>query len=242
MSDFLGRLAARQVGAISGVAPRLQSRFEPATIEDGLAVPEPSARPEHEEKHGPTSNRPAAAPARQQAPALRPPVPVRTSAPEPAATRAGDDRRPREPSKSTRGRSSRTPGKPAEPPRLDRSPAPDGQRGASRRAEPARPDPGTPSAIQVARLEEVEQRPPPPSHVPQRAEPLVPVPEPRPLPVPLASREPRRRAEEPAIVKVTIGRVEVRAVTPPVAPPRRAAVRTAPSLEEYLERRHGVTR
>jgi len=68
------------------------------------------------------------------------------------------------------------------------------------------------------------------------------VPEPRPLPVPLASREPRRRAEEPAIVKVTIGRVEVRAVTPPVAPPRRAAVRTAPSLEEYLERRHGVTR
>lgn len=53
-------------------------------------------------------------------------------------------------------------------------------------------------------------------------------------------------AETPApIVRVTIGRVEVRAVMPPpVAPPKAAAPPSsgAPSLDEYLKQRSGVRR
>jgi hypothetical protein len=41
------------------------------------------------------------------------------------------------------------------------------------------------------------------------------------------------------IVEVTIGRVEVRAVTAPSASPRRRTAPTAPSLDDYLRARGG---
>jgi len=52
--------------------------------------------------------------------------------------------------------------------------------------------------------------------------------------------------EEPPVVRVTIGRVEVRAVYPPATPaprPARATVPAAPSvLERYLAARDAGTR
>jgi hypothetical protein len=50
--------------------------------------------------------------------------------------------------------------------------------------------------------------------------------------------------ESRPIVRVSIGRIEVRAATTPAAPVRPAASpRTgAPSLEEYLRARNGTTR
>ena len=52
-------------------------------------------------------------------------------------------------------------------------------------------------------------------------------------------RDTRREARP--IVHVSIGRIEVRAVTPPAEPPRREAVTpaNAPSLKDYLRARNG---
>jgi hypothetical protein len=63
-----------------------------------------------------------------------------------------------------------------------------------------------------------------------------------PVPIPSARPEQTRTVTVPSelpVVKVTIGRIEVRAIPPP-ARERSGRVGTQPlSLEKYLERRHG---
>lgn len=240
MSDFLGRLAARQVGALTGVAPRLRSRFEPGAIEEGVAMPEPPARLERRDEPDPPADRSTAPPARQEHPAPRAPAHERMVLAEPPATRVDDESEPGEQRAATRVLPAPGSAESRELPRRDRSPAPD----ESTRAEPARPVPAVTRAIRVARVEEVERRSRP-ARAPQRSEPLVRMPEPRQAPVPriVGAPEPPRPAEKAPVVEVTIGRIEVRAVSPPpAAPARRDTSRTAPSLEEYLERRHGAGR
>ncbi len=72
-------------------------------------------------------------------------------------------------------------------------------------------------------------------------------------PVPAASRADALRVGEPTksgmageeqgpVIEITIGRVEVRAVTPPSPKPKAAPTRPRVSLEEYLHRRPGRTR
>jgi hypothetical protein len=81
-------------------------------------------------------------------------------------------------------------------------------------------------------------------HAPRQPDRLVPIPEAARVEVrgPIAVAERRRPAEEPAVVEITIGGVEVHAVPPPPAPPARTPPPAAPSLDEYLERRHGAKR
>ncbi len=74
-------------------------------------------------------------------------------------------------------------------------------------------------------------RKPPPAARPAKAAALP--------PIALAPRQPNEPATEQPIVRVTIGRIEVRATPSPAAPPRRPPARSEPSLtlDGYLKER-----
>jgi len=122
----------------------------------------------------------------------------------------------------------------ASPPALDERVAPRNAAPDERASRPTRVD----------RSDSAAWRPlVPPRTAPEPRERLVTVP---PVP-PAAFAAPRSARDtqpaEPA-VRITIGRIEVRAAPPPPPPPR-PSERTAPqalSLEDYLDRRHGRRR
>ena len=236
MSDFLTRLAERQMSDAPGVAPRLPSRFAPAEPAppaiEALPQPRPlvvaspvasvleraAVRPVEHHADSPARDeqpRSAAEPHAREIPL----APDRTAAPARQAVVPTPDGRPAsidEPLVAER----RTP-----PPPSNRLPR------EQPRAEPRDEMRATSDLV-----------PPSPRH---------PIPEPtvlvrRPSAVMPATRHRSERVEptavrgEAPVVTVTIGRVEVRAIVPPPAPERpKADARKALSLEDYLERRHG---
>jgi hypothetical protein len=232
VSDFLGRLAARTLGEGGAIRPRLPSLFEPAPPEGAHIPSEPEAPrtpprltkedestivARHELEEATARVSPSAEPHAAEA------------LPLPASARP--EHEPVDPSR----RSIRPPEAPA--------------------ARKARPTPTltlaegrrerTPPAAPLGASVE-----PPPDRTPRVD---APVPDRR-LHVPRVTtsghaEEPRvsavtgpARHAEPPVVHVTIGRIEVRAITPKEAPaPSAPSPRSEPtlSLDEYLKRRAG---
>jgi hypothetical protein len=234
MSGFLARLAQRQLEPPPAqLRPRAVSRFAarqpdaPATEEGPRVLPSvPQSRPQvqRERPEPPASDERA-----EQVLAPMRARPARQST-EVAAT----------PASSARGFALSLP----QPPRArDESPG----RGESRgnvdvEASHAGVVPVTPAAAPDVAAPEppvplVPRRAPPASEEPLRAGP-------RPddgssdLPPPRAIEATR----DEHVVRVTIGRVEVRAVLPPPREKREAPRPRTLSLDEYLERRHGARR
>ena len=227
MTGFLARLAARQIAPGGGLRPRAVSRF--AGPEAGV-VPDASAPRVALDMRAtapaPAAQAASAPPAHAVRPALAAPTRVDTG-PLPRPDHEPPARRPTP-------RDGGRPTSPADMLRADESTVPD-----------------------ATRAEAVLQAPPsPPQEPPPYVEPLVPreiarartarEPEAQgPVRVAAASRPPAVPPAEETVVRITIGRIEVRAATPTPAPPRekRAAPRPGTmSLDEYLDRRHGKRR
>jgi hypothetical protein len=287
MSDYLGELASRAVGAATLVQPRLASRFEPRHTElleasaeaDDRMLGEP-AGPATEPEAVQAGDRPGRGADRHLRPApvdgsadpptsgRRPPlpdVPAQTSPSlaSPTAAASGAGTRTAEDHQSART-TGKFPGRAA--PRTDEPTAATAPPGAARgeRAGAAR------SSRQVARPRERHALP---GQVPDRSEDAAPRPAraedtgsltlgeataaagpseetagiARSQPAPTRRSAARLDMDRPApdreepVVKVTIGRVEVRAITPPKTPPsKRAVARSGPaiSLDEYLKQRN----
>jgi hypothetical protein len=222
MSDYLANLAARALNSAEVLQPRLPSRFGPAPGAGGLGLD--TLESEEAQEQG------------------APGVPVPAPPPE-LPQRAADLRLPLDLPR---------PGDPASGRRVTGqaallAPAPDGPaavpavpaapEGSGR--EPYRGAMGEPGDVPSPTLPEGQDRAPAPSPAStgQTAITIV------------AHAVPRRTPEEPAapgeasasepVIRVTIGRIDVRAVMPFPAPAPRPAAPAAPppSLEEYLRKR-----
>jgi hypothetical protein len=213
VSDYLDRLVARALGVEPAVRPRLPSRFERVVPDAAVDPTEPAVDP-----------RPAAH-------RLAPPV-RNTLAGAPDAAAAASTERPTV---------SRATGPAAVPPdRLERAPA------GSPVARAAPEEVRQPTARSEAAAGPMT---PAPTAAPSPAEGLPPAVRPQPL-VTLSPVAQRRAARSPAVaveappraatpvVRVTIGRVEVRAAPPPREV---RAARSAPgprlTLDAYLRQR-----
>lgn len=257
---FLDRLAVRQVSPSIGVRARVPSRFadgsRPALVEEEAvplarsdSAPEmsPVAEPRSPDRAGPNGARAA----RRSGPA----GPIRSLAlPERSAEPRTRDGHASEP-----GRAVIAPVATHSPAARERSRetgSERGERGAQRMADPAEPatpapalpappraepepnspqrlvaiadDSASPPRVRSDLLVEVAREVPAVPSVPQAAAPIA-----------------GRRDQGPPDVTVSIGRIEVRAITDaPATPAPLPAVQQRPtlSLEEYLERRHGAAR
>ena len=249
MSDFLARLAERQLTGPSGVAPRLPSRFAP--------TPLPSSEPTPVSRLHPGDADEPATPVHRAGRGLdahdvtRPTAPLLDVNPvrahvvqAPRALREGEaNPGPTVPRPAAVGTTPAAELSLVPPEILAAEPLVPALRSA---AEVSPTAAVTPRADIVPANHESEISAPPAAHPRPAPQPLVPrgpsVPGPTMQPVPVT--EPLSGAAvEPPIVKVTIGRVEVRAVMLP--PARERPKKEAPkalSLEEYLERRHGGRR
>jgi hypothetical protein len=287
MSDYLGELASRAVGAAPLVQPRLASRFEPrhpellgesAEGDDQMTAARPApqlepgiAEPVDAPGSGDGRRRhleaDAASPAAPASPRRSPPVEVPAeppSAPSPTTGAAG-------PSAMARGAEQRRAGRPDALPRERRtepkeipagaertallparvgedgragqsvgrghgrpSPAlagPPADAGGARRAVPATAARGGAGERSTGAAGQSEPTAGTASSQPRST---------RRDGARFESDRPTPNGQEP-IVQVTIGRVEVRAVTPPrPTPTKRAAARSGPavSLGEYLKQRN----
>lgn len=231
MSDYLSNLAARTLGLTEGIHPRLPSLFEPspATVRSGSEPPPwlgPDARSAEpiptEPVREPTS---AAGPRGELFGDAVQPVPRRPT--EARARHAGGVAAGLAP---TGGLATDLPGD-----------APDGARPETSREQvigPGLPDvglraeAGPRSGPTILRPNEFLPA------VGARTTTVVPqTPVPRPF-VPPSSPASTARPEPGPAVRVTIGRVEVRAISPPASPLRQPrAAPPKPSLEEYLRSR-----
>ncbi|HVO10135.1 MAG TPA: hypothetical protein VMX54_05215 [Vicinamibacteria bacterium] len=264
MTGYLGRLVDRAVGRAAVLEPRLPSRFDPGRIRPSpspeqpwaaeieafaeLAVRAPQAAP------GPASPGPgstAGAPADRSAPAAegranreapgareplasRPP-PASPPGPAQRAGEAGEEIHARLRGAAeaaerllVEARRERT-GAGREIPAAEPRPAPAVSAPKAIALEPRRPAELAAAPRPDHPLAPRAPTAPPPLHVPGRT---------------AARQAPAPRApapEPPPVVHVTIGRVEVRAEPPAVAPPARAPRRPAAhlALEDYLRRRNG---
>jgi hypothetical protein len=234
MSDFLTRLAERQMSDAPGVAPRLPPRFAPAEPAPPAVEALPQPRPLVVASPVASLLEPAAV------------HPVEPRADSPAAVEqppSTAERRAREiPLPPDRAATSAEQAVVLTP---DGRPASIDEPLVAERRTPPPPSDHLPREPRAERRDEMRATsdlvPPSPRH---------PIPEPtvlvrRPPAVMPATRRRSERVEptpvsaEPPVVTVTIGRVEVRAIVPPPAPERpKADVRKALSLEDYLERRH----
>jgi len=273
VSGFLAHLAARSLGQSPAVQPRLPSRFEPPAFLPGAArwsagdPGEPGIVEREEERPAPAPRRGPAAgphgadrrppiPEGQEGPERREPFPA--PAVEPGRDRAAGSRPALAPETP---RPAAAPGPPAPHPTVARPPAPvpagapiasiapTGPAAAAGRPaawpEDGGGGEGVPSAPRpapapAARLAPSSVQPAPPAPGPVVARPEVMLASP---PTPAVPFAPARPAAEP-VIRVTIGRVEVRAVTEAAAPaaarPHPAAAPRGgepPGLAEYLERR-----
>jgi hypothetical protein len=242
--DFLDRLALRQVTPSIGVRPRLPSRFAHAgplgLVEEDAVQPAPRASiPESSTVGEPRS-----------VPIARADGPSRTirsiTRPVPAVEAGTHEAHAPEPGRAAVVSAARP---------APAAPEPSRERNAERVVGPAEP-PLPVKAVAVATPPDVEPSPP---------ERLVPLTEETQtagrgrsdllvdirrevLAVPVVPERTTptagRRNEGPRDVTVSIGRIEVRAITDsvPAAPPPLPGAERRPtlSLDEYLERRHGA--
>jgi hypothetical protein len=243
MSDFLGRLAERQLAATPGVLPRVPPRFAPSapTALSANLAPPLAAPPVQPPASGTDASHTIVKELRvEQAPAS-PLVPARPA-------------RPRESEQPASVESNVVPKHRAAADRRQEATAPPPVRRTEiiERFVPARPRVEAAASSEPAARVVVDRRPEPAethrradARVPVMPSPLVPPKADSPAMPPSAPAEarPADRDDSP-VVKVTIGRVEVRAVAPPapVRERRAAPARPRMSLEEYLERRHGGRR
>jgi hypothetical protein len=220
MSDHLARLAARALGLADTVRPR-RTLFEPQRL-----VPEPGSSADQETERTPAPMSPpveVAETRHSDVDVVKPEI-----AEEPARP-AAEEQVAEHPSE--------IPGPPGRPPEPVPS-APD------RTPEQAR----KPEQAAVRREPEPEQEPKPPVRSRSAAEPAPPARGAAPRPVvtqraPLLATWRRDRspaaepeAEQPPTVRVTIGRVDVRAVVPEQPVERRPKQPPRMSLDEYLSR------
>jgi hypothetical protein len=213
VSDYVSRLVARSMGAANVVRPETASLFEPRDAAPQQLLAEVDVE--------------ASSPAPPQAPRGEPPAPTAAVAPAEAPGPAAADRVPREP---------------------DAPPVEGGAASAvepvlepDKRGEPDRPEPAErTTAIPV---EAQSQRPRSASATPEpgtRAR-TARLPSPGALSV-LPPISPAPAPDEPPVVHVTIGRVDVRAVqsVPPAAPPaahdREPEAPPQQTLSEYLRK------
>jgi len=245
VTDYLDRLVTRSFGLPGGVGPRLPSAYEAdvAVDEPLIEVREESAtRPSLASQPARTPNPPT--PRRENAGA---PAPRRGAARRPE-TEATPTAAPREASPKTPTRASRRPARGLSSPEADPTPPSNtvllvGQPGepegmaAGLLAAPLAPDepmpeeparPAVPSVFAGPTSRHAEIRPALPVEVavPRAGAAL--------------NAQPRAQPSAVPAVRITIGRIDVRAVTPPE--PARARTPTTPpplSLDDYLERRRG---
>ena len=242
MSDYLTRLVERSLGVGEVVSPRLQSLFEPrdavagpALVDEPIEVREERLAPASE--HAPRSDGEPAAPspsAKESTTAsprrrTEPPhdvvvereSPAEPGSPPPAVEFAVSERevlaRAESPVPTLRPQDDQSGERPSpEPPR--------------RRTVVVRERQHPPQSEPAARERRRDRVPTGPDEVRLPSPPAL-----QPPPVPAQAAP-----TEPPVVRVTIGRVEVRAVLPP-APPERATPRRAPrmTLDEYLRQGDG---
>jgi hypothetical protein len=230
MSSFLARLAARQLAPGGELRPRAMSRFAAPGPEAAPEAPPLLVRPVPAARQSSDAASPAAAVAEQAASASLPGR-GRPDATDPPAPRPV----PRAAEHASRG---------DDPPRL----VPAGERDAGDTPHPrsggiepiarvapavARAPEHPPQPVPLVPREIVRAREATAQHAPAPAR-VTTAPAPGPVEV----------ADEP-VVRITIGRIEVRAATPAAAPrrePRAAPRPTTMSLDEYLDRRHGPRR
>ena len=261
MIGYLESIAQRQRGEISGtIAPRPASLYD---VRHPIAEPEPApgadpqdavvatveARPWRRaiRDDGPVAavaERAAAAPlapegrSRMPSAPLEPSPPLAPRAPVLAEITAGETRAP-----SELARRPRLMAEPQAPRQEPSTPSP--------RPAPLRPTyKANSAAIQAPRIAAIAQDPPPPPEAPARqkrdetlvrheplrsaASPIVPRIEHAIAPPPRLAASAAPAGPE---VVVTIGRIEVRAVPAPAAPPRAASRGATMSLEDYLRQR-----
>lgn len=235
MSNFLGQLVARSLHQTPLVQPRLPSLFEPMPQAN---QPEWTESVERTEPHVSEPRAPApfattllTVPSRaeQKAPS---PVPPRSASP--SANEINPPSCPTRPALTIRV---------ASPPNGHRDPG-----GADAESPPMPPvqAPSSPATKPVSELVALTE-----NHIVQKPastgtlRPILRLPTPSPTavpqlkPVPPIFREPLR-AESPRAIQVTIGRVEIRAVTTSSPPARTARLAAAKlSLEDYLQQRNG---
>lgn len=267
--SFLSHLAARAAQGAGAVQPRLPALFEPPPASPVFGDLSTPGRREPRDEERPAESPAAGVPEtpRRRAPA---PPPAVSLAPrdEPAGTAPPRAERRRsapppetaepEPALFSRpvARPDRTvvamPRPAAERPAPPAPPAP-GPHGVLPAEPPRREQEVRPALTQDVRSATEPSRPSPPAP----PSPVTPLPAPapvlaRPAVTALAPRrEPpaqRLEASEPApVIRVTIGRIEVRAMPPAAAssaPAAPAETRrgSGPSLEDYLQRRSGAGR
>jgi hypothetical protein len=249
MSDFLGNLAARAVAATNAVRPRLPSRFEsPPNAESGMRAPE-SERIADEDRSAVHSPQPAVSMVPSPLPAAR------TAQLIPAAHVEGQAALKPPPSMHlpvapVAPSSSLSPASVMQPsltssPAVAGVPAPVGKE-----TSPPAPQPAQQPAPEPAHAEGG----PPPR---KPAEPVIPqrvvVIEKQPVAAAVIPASPssgtgtprETQTEQPGpIIRVTIGRIDVRAVLPSAPVPARKAQAVSPvlSLDEYLKQRDGGQR
>lgn len=268
-SDFLARVALSGLGAMPMVKPRLPSLFEDRHTDLGdeelvhplEAVREPPPQERTLMPPAPAVTQPAApplpsgqAPARPkirtvELPRDEPIVPTRAvrahtprapaSALRPLATKRNTEREIREPLAAVRP--------PMQPPETREVPAPTPemrQRRAEGYAEPERSAPKLRQSADVVRREESQRVTVTPEPVVQQSKPVA-----RPIIMPALRAVPSRREAltiqlppAPPAINITIGRIDIRAATPPPTAPSpavRAARQQPQSLDDYLKSRAG---
>jgi len=259
MSDFLGNLVARSLAPAAQISPRLPSFFEPPQppgIETG-ATPWLESEGSDGDRDGVGSvPAPAAAPATA--------VPRSEARPQTAAQEPGGRSPPGDATGAPpyRGRQI-PPGAPLSVETVvgDLAPEPSSLPGPvqplvePRAGEPAAPGPAryTPVEPAMPGWETLPPETPPPAAqaLPTRegativARPRTRLAQPA-GPVPAEGERPASRPESPPTIRVTIGRVEVRAVMPPAPEPAPTLGESAPprhaprlSLDDYLKQRSG---
>jgi hypothetical protein len=260
MSDYLQNLLARSLNPSGGVQPRLASLYEPRAAAFAPALPESlDVADEETDQRPPDANeatRPERRPADPSTTLARAERREAATAPQPSpfdASRHSDPARPAEPRAERRTNDdaphvSRRSSEESAPP----SPAPSGVdvrnhashvEQSGRAFETARDVPAPSASEREPRTKAAEPRvqPAPASRV---VEPRVqPAPPPAPARPPQLSEESAHGEAAPTI-RVTIGRVDVRAVAGVPQEKRRAPEQPRPALtlEEYLRRRGGGRR
>ena len=256
MSDFLGNLVARSLEPSAQIGPQLPSPFEPpqaSGIETGTAP-----WMEFESSEGDQAGA-GSVPALAAAPAAAPVALPRSDArPQPAVPAPGDRSLPDEESGPPPYRGRQIPPEALisvksvaadavlEPSSLPGSVQPlvELRAGETAALGPAKPVPVEPAMPGRETLP--PETPPPTAQALPTREGATMVARPRTRlaqpagPVPAEGEQPASGPESPPTIRVTIGRVEVRAVMPPApepAPPTRHAPQL--SLDDYLKQRSG---
>jgi hypothetical protein len=248
MSDFLGNLVTRSLAPAAQISPRLPSLFEPpqaSGIQAGVAPWQEGESSEGEQDGARPAAAPPAAPRLRGRPQSAVSVPRDGSLPDDVTAPPpyrGRQIPPAAPLSVETVAAELAPEPSSLPGPVQSLSEPRADRGGA--AEPAKPVPVEP-AMPGRETLPPETPPPAAQALPTRegativARPRTRLAQPA-EPVPAEGKQPVSGPESPPTIRVTIGRVEVRAVMPPApepAPPPRHAPRL--SLDDYLKQRSG---